>query len=86
MDQDRRPDMGFHRFMKAALLDQPLTIYGDGQQTRDFTYISDVVAGNIGAMNCRKHGTVFNIGGVETMHKPVFSILGLVCKLLIFFV
>src|SRR5690606_7233034 len=31
----QRPDMGFHRFMKAALLNQPLTIYGDGEQTRD---------------------------------------------------
>lgn len=33
----QRPDMGFHRFMKAAILDQPLTIYGNGEQTRDFT-------------------------------------------------
>lgn len=62
----QRPDMGFHRFMKAALFDQPLTIYGNGEQTRDFTYVSDVVEANIGAMNCCKHGTVFNIGGVET--------------------
>ncbi|AOZ91960.1 NAD-dependent epimerase/dehydratase family protein [Paenibacillus crassostreae] len=62
----QRPDMGFHRFMKAAILDQPLTIYGNGQQTRDFTYISDLVEGNIQAMNYKNHGTVFNIGGVET--------------------
>lgn len=62
----QRPDMGFHRFMKAAVLDQPLSIYGNGDQTRDFTYISDLVEGNIRAMNYTKHGTVFNIGGVET--------------------
>lgn len=62
----QRPDMGFHRFMKAAVLDQPLTIYGKGDQTRDFTYISDLVEGNIKAMNYTKHGTVFNLGGVET--------------------
>ncbi len=62
----QRPDMGFHRFMKAAVLDQPLTIYGNGDQTRDFTYISDLVEGNIKAMNYTKHGTVFNLGGVET--------------------
>jgi len=62
----QRPDMGFHRFMKAALLDDPLTIYGNGEQTRDFTYISDVVEANIAAMNSSKHGTVYNIGGVET--------------------
>ena len=62
----QRPDMGFHRFMKADFFDQPLTIYGNGEQTRDFTYISDLVEANISAMNCGKHGTVFNIGGVET--------------------
>ncbi|MNI04614.1 dTDP-glucose 4,6-dehydratase [compost metagenome] len=62
----QRPDMGFHRFMKAALFDQPLTVYGNGEQTRDFTYISDVVLANLAAMSYAKHGTVFNIGGVET--------------------
>lgn len=62
----QRPDMGFHRFMKAAFLDLPLTIYGDGQQTRDFTYVSDVVKANMSAMNCNKHGTIFNVGGIET--------------------
>ncbi|MEX2460154.1 MAG: NAD-dependent epimerase/dehydratase family protein [Paenibacillaceae bacterium] len=62
----QRPDMGFHRFMKAALFDQPLTLYGNGEQTRDFTYVSDVVEANISAMNYNKHGTVFNIGGVQT--------------------
>lgn len=62
----QRPDMGFHRFMKAALLDQPLTVYGNGEQTRDFTYVDDVVNANIAAMNHGMHGTVFNIGGVET--------------------
>jgi nucleoside-diphosphate-sugar epimerase len=61
----QRPDMGFHRFMKAALLDQSLTIYGNGEQTRDFTYVSDLVEANINAMSYSKHGNVFNIGGVE---------------------
>lgn len=62
----QRPDMGFHRFMKAALFDLPLTVYGNGEQTRVFTYISDVVEANMSAMNYSKHGTIFNIGGVET--------------------
>lgn len=62
----QRPDMGFHRFMKAALLNQRLTIYGNGEQTRDFTFVSDVVKANISAMHYCKHGTIFNIGGVET--------------------
>lgn len=62
----QRPDMGFHKFMKAALLEEPITIYGNGEQTRDFSYIMDVVAANISAMDYDEHGTVFNIGGVET--------------------
>lgn len=62
----QRPDMGFHRFMRAAWFDEPLTVYGDGEQTRDFTYISDLVEATIAAMHYPKHGTVFNVGGVET--------------------
>lgn len=62
----QRPDMGFHRFMRAAWFDEPLTVYGDGEQTRDFTYISDLIEANIAAMHYPKHGTVFNVGGVET--------------------
>jgi nucleoside-diphosphate-sugar epimerase len=62
----QRPDMGFHRFMKAAVFGQPLTVYGNGEQTRDFTYVSDIVNANIAAMSYAKHGTVFNVGGVET--------------------
>lgn len=62
----QRPDMGFHRFMKNAWLDQPLFIYGNGEQTRDYTYVSDLVDANIKAMHYPKHGTVFNVGGTET--------------------
>jgi len=62
----QRPDMGFHRFMKAALFDEPLPVYGDGEQTRDFTYVSDLVQANVAAMTYGVHGTVFNVGGVET--------------------
>ncbi|HZG56431.1 NAD-dependent epimerase/dehydratase family protein [Paenibacillus sp.] len=62
----QRPDMGFHRFMRAALFDEPIPVYGDGNQTRDFTYVSDLVRANVAAMRYGKHGTVFNVGGVET--------------------
>ena len=62
----QRPDMAFHRFMRAALLDEPLPVYGDGTQTRDFTYVSDLVQAVIAAMHYAKHDTVFNVGGVET--------------------
>ena len=58
------PDMAFHKFFKWILQDQPISIYGDGQQTRDFTFISDAVAANLlAAIVPLAVGEVFNIGG-----------------------
>jgi nucleoside-diphosphate-sugar epimerase len=58
----QRPDMGFHRFISAILAGEPIRVYGDGQQTRDFTYVSDAVQANVAAMSGSALG-VFNIGG-----------------------
>ncbi|AFY45206.1 NAD-dependent epimerase/dehydratase family protein [Nostoc sp. PCC 7107] len=60
----QRPDMAFHKFFKAVLQDQAIPIYGDGQQTRDFTFVSDVVAANLAAANITEAvGKILNIGG-----------------------
>lgn len=59
----QRPDMGFHRFIRALLRGQPLPIYGNGEQTRDFTYVDDIVAANLLAMRADVAGVVLNIGG-----------------------
>jgi UDP-glucose 4-epimerase len=59
----QRPDMGFHKFLRAALLDQPITVYGDGEQTRDFTFVHDAVAANIAAATRGVPGRVYNVGG-----------------------
>jgi UDP-glucose 4-epimerase len=59
----QRPDMAFHRFIRAALDDEPITVYGDGQQTRDFTYVDDIVAGTIAAAERGGDGEVYNLGG-----------------------
>jgi nucleoside-diphosphate-sugar epimerase len=59
----QRPDMAFHRFIKAMLNDGNIEIYGDGEQTRDFTFISDAIEGNMLAMKSDAAGEVFNIGG-----------------------
>jgi nucleoside-diphosphate-sugar epimerase len=59
----QRPDMGFHKFLRAALLDQPITVYGDGEQTRDFTFVHDAVAANVAAATRGVPGRVYNIGG-----------------------
>jgi YbgC/YbaW family acyl-CoA thioester hydrolase len=47
----QRPDMGFHRFLSAALRDEAITVYGDGEQTRDFTFVADAVSATIAAAN-----------------------------------
>ena len=50
------------RFITAALTGQPVTIYGDGEQSRDFTFIANVIDGNLAAMDCDGiSGEVFNI-------------------------
>jgi len=59
----QRPDMGFHKFLRATLLDQPITVYGDGEQTRDFTFVHDAVAANLAAAVRGDPGRVYNIGG-----------------------
>jgi nucleoside-diphosphate-sugar epimerase len=59
----QRPDMAFHRFIRAALDRQPVTIYGDGEQTRDFTYVLDAVAGTMAAGDRGVPGRAYNLGG-----------------------
>ena len=59
----QRPDMAFNRFIRAALKDEPITLYSDGEQTRDFTFVSDAVAATIAAGERGVPGTAYNIGG-----------------------
>ena len=59
----QRPDMGFHKFLRAAILQEPITIYGDGEQTRGFTYVHDAVTATIAAAVRGLPGRVYNVGG-----------------------
>jgi nucleoside-diphosphate-sugar epimerase len=59
----QRPDMGFHKFLRATILGEPITVYGDGDQTRDFTFVSDAVSANVAAAARGVPGRVYNIGG-----------------------
>lgn len=60
----QRPDMAFHKFFKAVLGDEAIPVYGDGQQTRDFTFVSDAIAANLAAAIVPEAvGQIFNIGG-----------------------
>ncbi len=59
----QRPDMAFARFIRAILDGKAISVYGDGEQTRDFTFISDAVQATVAAMENDVAGRVFNIGG-----------------------
>jgi nucleoside-diphosphate-sugar epimerase len=59
----QRPDMAFNRFIRAVLAGDEITVYGDGKQTRDFTFVSDIVAANIAAANSDLTSEVINTGG-----------------------
>jgi nucleoside-diphosphate-sugar epimerase len=60
----QRPDMAFHRFCRAALRGEPLTVFGTGEQTRDFTFVADVVAATrAAAIAPAAGGQAYNVGG-----------------------
>jgi len=59
----QRPDMGFYKFLRAALREEPINLYGDGEQTRDFTYVQDAAGVTIAAATKGVPGRVYNIGG-----------------------
>lgn len=59
----QRPDMAFHRMLRSALLDQEVPLYGDGGQTRDFTFVKDAISATQSAAERGRPGGVYNIGG-----------------------
>ncbi len=59
----QRPDMAFNKLIHAALEHEQIVIFGDGGQTRDFTFVSDAVDGTIAAAEDGRPGAVYNLGG-----------------------
>ncbi len=60
----QRPDMAFNRFIRAICSGQELVVYGTGEQTRDFTYVDDIVEANLAAARAEgAEGRTYNIGG-----------------------
>ncbi|MGZ4172459.1 MAG: NAD-dependent epimerase/dehydratase family protein [Solirubrobacteraceae bacterium] len=59
----QRPDMAFARIVSALLESRPFRLLGSGDQVRDFTYVDDVVAASIMAMEQARGGSVYNVGG-----------------------
>jgi nucleoside-diphosphate-sugar epimerase len=62
----QRPDMGYHRFVRALLADEELTVFGDGQQVRGNTYVGDCVDATVAALRTAL-GEVYNVGGGEAV-------------------
>ena len=72
----QRPDMGFHRFFSAVLDGKPLIQFGDGLQTRDFTFVADAAAATATAAVRGVPGRVYNIGGGSRVSlKEVFDLI-----------
>jgi UDP-glucose 4-epimerase len=71
--------MAFHRFLRAALTGEPIALYGDGGQTRDFTYVADAVAATVAAGDRGRPGAVYNIGGGSRV--SISQVLDLIARL-----
>jgi UDP-glucose 4-epimerase len=72
--------MGFHQLLNRALVDEPFDVYGDGEQTRDFTFVADAVAGTLAAAERGQPGASYNIGGGS--RRSLNSVLELLERLL----
>ena len=69
----QRPDMAFPRIVSALADGSPFTLFGDGGQSRSFTYVGDLVAATVTAMERAAPGTLYNVGGGEeaTMRETI---------------
>jgi nucleoside-diphosphate-sugar epimerase len=73
----QRPDMAFTRFIEAATESREIEIFGDGLQSRDFTYVDDAVSATIAAADGGRPGEAYNIaGGAQATVLEVIEILG----------
>ncbi len=76
----QRPDMAFTRFVKSAVRDEPITVFGTGEQIRDFTFIDDVVDANMRvAFEPIVPGSVFNVAGGSSV--TVNEVLEIIAEL-----
>jgi UDP-glucose 4-epimerase len=77
----QRPDMAFHKFFKYIAEGKPITVFGDGRQTRDFTFIGDIVDACCAAAKVARAGEVYNIGGGhQEKLSALFPLLEDICR------
>lgn len=72
----QRPDMAFPRIVDALLEGRPFGLYGDGEQSRSFTYVLDIVGASVLAMERAPAGSTYNVGGGEeaTMNETIAAL------------
>jgi len=75
----QRPDMAFSRLVRAAVRGEPFEVYGDGRQTRDFTFVDDVVRAMRDAAGSRWSGVANIGGGSRTSLNDVLAIVADLC-------
>ncbi|MEZ5965823.1 MAG: SDR family NAD(P)-dependent oxidoreductase [Planctomycetota bacterium] len=62
----QRPEMAIHKFSRAIVRGEPLPFFGDGTTRRDYTYVDDVVAGVVSALQRADGYRIYNLGGSHT--------------------
>lgn len=63
----QRPDLAIHKFSKAILNGETISLFGDGSSRRDYTYIDDIIHGINGAISNLKGFDIFNLGESQTI-------------------
>ena len=63
----QRPDMAYHKFIKAGLLGEVIDVYGDGLQSRTNTFVADCVQGTVDALSVAAVGEIYNISGLHRL-------------------
>lgn len=77
----QRPDMAFHKFFKTIAEGEQISIFGDGKQTRDFTFIDDIIEANFASLENGKLGETYNIGGgTRKKLEDIIPIIEKICE------
>lgn len=77
----QRPDMAFHKFFKKIAKGEQISIFGDGKQTRDFTFIDDIIEANFASLENGKPGETYNIGGgTRKKLEDIIPIIEKICE------
>lgn len=75
-----RPDMAYYKFTESIISETPIDVYGFGKMKRDFTYIDDIVAGTVAALDSDIEFDIFNLGNSHPI--KILDFISLLEKLL----